>query len=436
MTAATSSKPSPKYIPLVIEQHSRYTPPPKREQMGDAAMQDLLRRSLSAQFADHQHFHSLPREITVPADVFSKTLQRADPGLEYFKKQCSGKVERAPWIDIPEADYKVILGSEESEIEQLNQLVGDYHSVDRSTLKWLSTRIERLNVIGDYLESLATQEKFISQKSTILLLNKAVQNKKEYLRQLLEIPPDEAITRYHRDDSARTDRRFEPITMRNDSTYSLKMKEFWGKFWLESIDPCHRRLANYYEFWMKTRPICKNYQSFFLWLESQPIPVNVPVVNYYSDAQLESCRITISNGVLTTPTGEIVNTDPKKRNIFVINLSKELYLETWKEGVWHNSLSRGKPVFGPGILHIEQGIIHRIAFESGHYLPTIEQSFQSFQILREMGVPFKEPFEFIYFENRNKYSILLSANSLDSSQKFYEAIHEQVKRKLISSNEF
>ncbi|EKE08001.1 MAG: hypothetical protein ACD_17C00399G0001, partial [uncultured bacterium] len=181
------------------------------------------------------------------------------------------------WIDIPRADYKAILATQESEIETLNQLIERYHFIDKSSLKCLSKRIESLVAISACLEQLAAREQSSDQRSTILLLNKAVQGKRTYLEKLLEIPSDEAITSYHLDYSPFVETRFEPLALRNNSTYSLKMKEFWGTFWLESIDPCHRRLANYYQFWLDTKPPARDYQSFFVWLESQPIPKNVPV---------------------------------------------------------------------------------------------------------------------------------------------------------------
>ncbi len=340
------------------------------------------------------------------------------------------------WIDIPRTDYKAILTTEEPEIETLNQLIEHYHSIDKSSLKYLTKRIESLVAISDFLKQMSMREKFSDQGPTILLLNKTVQGKRKYLEKILEIPSDETIVSYHLDYSSLSDISFEPLVLRNNSTYSLKMKEFWGRFWIESIDPCHRRLANYYQFWLNTKPPAPDYQSFFLWLESQPIPKNVPVVDYYSDTQLEACRIEIVNGYLRkSNTDELVNTDPARRNLFVIDLSKDLYLESFKDGVWHTSLSRGKPVLGAGLLQVEQGIVKTIAFESGHYLPSLEQSFQTMEIFREKGVCFQEPLEIIYFENRNKYKIMISKSDFKKYLDFNKAIH-QSQRELVSSNEF
>ena len=341
------------------------------------------------------------------------------------------------WIDIPHADYKVILATEEVEIECLNQLISKYHSINKSSLKVQLSRIELLEAISNYLESLASQEKFLNQKNTILLLKKTVQSKRGYLKQMLEIPSDEAISSYHLDYPPLLGTDYEVISLRNNISYSLKMKEFWGKFWLESIDPCHRRLANFYQFWLDTNPVSISYQSFFLWLESQPVSKNVPIVEYYSNTQLKSCCIEIIEGHLRkSDTHELVNTDSTKRNLFIIDLSKDLYLEAYKEGVWHTSLSCGKPILGAGLLQIEQGIIKVIAFESGHYLPSGKQNFQVLQILREKGACIKDPLEVIYFEDRNKYKVFLSAHHLKEYLHFNEALHETSKRELISLNEF
>jgi hypothetical protein len=341
------------------------------------------------------------------------------------------------WIDIPRADYQEILASQEEEIVFLNQLIAHYHSIDKTILEGQSDRIGLLEAISAYLEQMGAQDKFFEQRPTIQLLNKTVQNKKNYLEQLLKIPSDEEIISYHFDHFPLRDDGYEPLFLRNNITYSLRMKEFWGKFWLESIDPCHRRLANYYQFWLDTHPLSTDYRSFFLWMESQPIPKNVPFVDYYSDEKLDACRIEVEDGYLKNAfTHELVNTDSTKRNLFVIDLAKDLYLEPFKEGVWHTSLSRGKPILGAGLLKVKKGIVKTLAFECGHYLPSLEQSFQSLRVLRERGVRFKKPFEVVYFENRNKYKILISENNLDDYQHFYDAIHELSQRRLVSANEF
>jgi hypothetical protein len=341
------------------------------------------------------------------------------------------------WLDLPWSDYKVILAIDEPEIEHLNERITEYHALDKCSAETLSSRIDCLESISAYLQFLAAQKKFVEKKPLIFLLNEAIQGKQEYLRQIWHIPSDEEIAHYHLGPASSQEGDWMVFPLRNTFSYSIKMKEYWGSFWLESIDPCHRRLANYYQFWLNTHPASISYQTFFLWLESQLIPRNILTVKYYSDQQLESCRIEVNEGYLKKSDGqELAHTDPTKRNLFVISLSKNLYVEAHKEGVWHTSLSRGKPVLGAGLLQIDQGVITMVAFESGHYLPSLEHGFQTLQILREEGCRFKEPFDVIYFENRNKYKVSLLERQMQKYQDFDEAIHDPSKRELLSSNEF
>ncbi len=341
------------------------------------------------------------------------------------------------FVDIPTTDYREILACHETEIEYLNQLVEHYHSLDKSSSATQILRISSLQSIADYLNALSIQGKFSEIKSTIYLLKNHVQSKSEYIKKLLEIPTDQEIERYHLDFSTHLNREFVSIPMRNDLSYSLKMKENWGAFWLESIDPCHRRLANYYQFWLNTKPVNQSYQSFFLWLEEQPISVATPAVSYYSEEQLNKCLIEFESGYLiNNETKELVTTPKNSRNIFILNLEEQLYLETVSTGVWHNSLSLGKPVLCAGLLNVEDGLIHSVAFESGHYLPSQFQGFKFLKFLIEKNIRFKNSFELTYFENRNKYKVALNINCLESFEAFTKSMHDILKRELISSNEF
>ncbi len=341
------------------------------------------------------------------------------------------------WVDIPILDYKMLLGMDSGEIGCLNERVKYYHSIDKSSLGDLPERIRLLESIHDSVVQMAESEKFCEKKSLLKLLESMVQSKKEYLQHILEIPADEIIARYHLDYSLVSDSPCGIMSMRNTCSYSMKMKEFWGAFWLESIDPCHRRLANYYQFWLDTDPELKSYQSFFLWLETQYVPQNIPMVSYYSEGQLAACCVEIVDGYLVKKeTQEPVSTCRVKRNIFVMDLSQDLYIEQVTEGVWHSSLSCGKPVLGAGLMEIERGIVKMIALESGHYLPSIEQGFQFIKILMKNNARIVDPFELIYFENGKKYIVFLPLSCLDIYKNFDEAIHDPTKRQLVSSNEF
>lgn len=322
------------------------------------------------------------------------------------------------WIDIPQLDYKTVT---ELEIENLQESVNAYHAINKDKKESLGQRIAYLQTIEDILTK--------QQNSTCGLFAKMAQNKKNYLIALSQMPSDTTIWHYHQDYND-CDEGLKPLFLRNNSTYSIKMKEFWGAFWLESIDPCHRRLANYYAFWQQQLPQSPDYLSFFLWLETQAIPKYVPVVHYLSENELETHKITYSDGFLFDANKKPLNTVPEKRNLYIIDLQKNLYVITQRDGIWHTSLSQGKPVLGAGLLQVVDGVIKTINFESGHYLPSFEQSLQSIIILQEIGAKMQDPIEVIYFENRNKYRSRVPLKQICDKQTY------TVQRELLSTNEF
>lgn len=316
------------------------------------------------------------------------------------------------WIDLPQADYHRIIGSDDKEIDHLNDLIDAYHTLDKMNLE---TRIHHLMAISTYLKRL--------KQDNANLLNKLVQNKLDYLKKIVELPTDEEIEAYHT--SSLCDPSCKPMVLRNELSYSLKMKEFWGEFWVETADPCHRRLGNIYHHWLTTNPESKSYRSFFLWLETQWLDKHIPIVRYFDDRELEAYRMT-----------ELRDTSKEVRHLFIIDLKKELFVVPAKEGIWHSSLSRGRPVLGSGLISIEGGQIKKIAFESGHYLPTIEMGYQSLQLLMEKGYPFAEPFDICYFEDRKKYKISISKKCLFEYNAFICALQDPINRKQISNDEF
>jgi hypothetical protein len=341
------------------------------------------------------------------------------------------------WLDLPNVGFEEIFQPPTDESCRLTEMVIKYHLVPKSSKEHLCERIEKLEAICVYLKQLYEVESFQGQKSTLQLLEAHTQKKINYLRALLEIPSDEEVISYHLDFSLLNDPRYIAMPLRNNGSYSLKMKEFWGNFWLESVDPCHRRLADYYRFWQSTSPQVSNYLSFFLWLETEPVPKYVPVVRYFTKDECEKRQVVVRDGCLMkVATGEFLTTSLQSRNLFVIDLQKRLFVETWGDGIWHTSLTAGKPVLGAGLLHAENGVIKRICFESGHYLPSLSQGYQAIKILLEQNASFVDPIEIIYFDKRNKYKARISPEDLQEEKKFMEEIFSESKRELLATSEF
>jgi len=336
------------------------------------------------------------------------------------------------WIEPPKTDYHQIIGSQAKEIDTLNRLVEAYHGICKCLL---TKRIEKLEEISAFLAQLMQDETFAPCKSTLNLLNELVTKKGNYLKKLTQLPSDEEIEAYHCDTSYLGDSNYQAMILRKDLNFSLKMREFWGAFWLETVDPCHRRLGNHYHHWLNTNPSSKTYFAFFLWLEKKKIDTHIPVVRYFDDQELEDCRLSVLNGRLMKKLAPLT-TQTNVRNLFVIDLKKELFLAAREEGVWHTSLSRGRPVLASGLLDVENGIVTRVAFESGHYLPDLSLGYQTLQLLVEKGVSFSDPFEVIYFEDRKKYKIPISKECLFEYNAFIYAIHDSINREQISNDEF
>lgn len=339
------------------------------------------------------------------------------------------------WIDLPYDDYQIILGMSEDDdqVRDINRIVQEYHLIPKDLNELLPLRINYLEKLKTFLYQIENKENFPAIKLLIDLTTK----KLNYLIALSKIPEFDEIEAYHLNFNVSSN--YKPIFLRNNMTYSLKMKEHWGAFWLETIDPCHRRLAHLYKFWLDhVSPLSQtDYLSFFLWLETQCVQKHIPIVKYYSDDEILKCQIGIDNGYLITSNSqELLTTPLNKRNVFIINLDEELFIETCSEGIWHTTLSLGKPVLAVGLMDVDRGMVKRISFESGHYLPDIKQSFQSIQILVDKGVRFVDPFELIYFENRNKYMITLPIDQIQDYEQLQKAMQDEFEKIRISTNEF
>lgn len=248
---------------------------------------------------------------------------------------------------------------------------------------------------------------------------------------LCTLPSKQQVIQYHTSDNPHA------LALRNNITYSLKMHEYWGGFWLESIDPCHRRLAHYYVVWKEQKPECKDYLSFFLWLETQYVPPSILSVKYLNEKECSPFEAMIDNGrIISKQSKTPLSTPVATKYIYTITLDERLYVAPWGNGIWHTSFSCGKPVLGSGLLTIENGRITGISFESGHYLPSIEQGYRSLIWFQNHSVFIENPLQITYFLNRKKYTTLLTEEEYsDSSCFIYHLEHPHIST-TVSINEF
>ncbi|KAG9150719.1 hypothetical protein Leryth_002889 [Lithospermum erythrorhizon] len=171
-----------------------------------------------------------------------------------------------------------------------------------------------------------------------------------------------------------------------------KARKLALQHWLEAIDPRHRyghNLQFYYVYWLQ----CESKQPFFYWLDiGEGKEVNHEkcarsklqhqCIKYLGPMERKEFEVIIEDGRLKyKQNGNYLDTreGPKDTKwIFVLSVSKELYVGQKKKGTFqHSSFLAGGATLSAGRLVVEDGILQAVWPHSGHYLPT-EENFQEF----------------------------------------------------------
>lgn len=174
-----------------------------------------------------------------------------------------------------------------------------------------------------------------------------------------------------------------PLIFVNKFIFDFKLPAYWGLFWLEALDPCHRFLTGHYIKWQEEDPAT----PFFLWLEEQEIPYNAIQVTFIDESEMPKYQLEIKDGIFVSAVDKkaISFDNSNQEYIFVMNLKKQLFAIAGNESIRHSSLSHGKPVLGAGALKIYNGKLTYIDAESGHYQPTPIALVQILKLLEQQG---------------------------------------------------
>lgn len=347
------------------------------------------------------------------------------------------------WTDLPVTDYSHIMGYSSDRVKCLGSMIDNYQRIPKDDKKLLSQRIAKLKLVDEFLESWKLESNSNSEINLLNLIRRHVQSRNNYLCFLLWLTEnskiaEEQLDNWHLGLSKTNKNIYTPLILRNDITYSVKMKEFWGGFWSETIDPCHRRLGNYYQLWMTSNADKQSIASFFMWLDAQSVPKSCPVVRYLDSVEQKKYLISVKNELLYYGIDEAIplTTTNEQLNLFIIDLDKNLYIAKAGQGIWHTSFTCGKPVFAAGQMKVKDGVIVGIAFDSGHYLPSPSLFYQAIEILKEMKVTFSNELTIIYYIDRNKYSIAIASSALQSENYFLKAIFDKDLRTVMSTCNF
>ena len=163
------------------------------------------------------------------------------------------------WIDIPIGDLRKILFIYDSKLDNLNNIIRDYHKISKTEWNTVEERIEALRNIQQ--ESMKVH-KLLSIKdkgrrrylayNSYKIYNIAF-NKEQYLRKLLDLRIFDFSKLY---DVSQFPKKYTPLFIKNKNLYNFKYDIPWGHFLLGIVDPAHRRNLNaYYISWNNN---CKN----------------------------------------------------------------------------------------------------------------------------------------------------------------------------------
>jgi hypothetical protein len=286
---------------------------------------------------------------------------------------------RGAWIDIPTAVY--ILPTEHQN-GQIGKLINLYHSIEKTRLNLIDQRISTLESI--HQEILNTVDKVAHDpnlKKSLQNLNVLVQKKSWYLKEVKAIYNNPLPHKKLLD--IQTHENMVPLTLVNKVLYNFKSPIYWGLYYLEVLDPCHRLLTPQYLKWKNANTNI----PFFLWLETQEIPYYAAQVTFLDKEEIEKCRLDVDKGLLVRNTNKEVAdfARPDQEYLFIITLDKKLIVVEGNERIRHTSLSHGKPVLGSGAVKIKNGKVIYLDTECGHYQPPPESILQVMQILAEQG---------------------------------------------------
>lgn len=316
-----------------------------------------------------------------------------------------------PWIDIPYDNYETLSPLSNQSLDTLNILVRNYHNISKTSLEKMSERIHALSLISDHLDKKIESEKNKVFKKFLIHINDITKNKKWYLSELKKNFDNnnfdyEYLREYHTDLSGLSSTH-KPLYLCNKRMYDSLNGQYWGEYWIETIDPVHRQLTTFHDLWKKEKVNKPNLPLFFLWLEEQNLSKDVLYLNFMNELELAKQTVFVKDGLLyfnVSGRNELVDfCDKSHEYIFNVDLKGNLIVVPASKTIHHVSMSHGKPLLGCGNMLICKGVIKAIELESGHYLPSIENGLQILKIFKEKNIPLNPATLFTYYHNHEKH---------------------------------
>lgn len=322
------------------------------------------------------------------------------------------------WVDFPNEKIEFYINDIHGVNYEINELIKEYHAIKKDEFSEIGERIVKLKRINQLLIQMATNPALHNKSGTLHRLAKAAIYKVKYLQELQDIYKNkkytpESMREYHLETSNKAIyRNYQPLFLVNKLMYDAKLPTFWGYYWLESIDPCHRQLTDYYLKWQES----DSTKPFFMWLEMQSIPYYIPAINYFNNDELAKNIVNIRDGKLLNAQRRPLNAmEPEIVYLFAIMPDKTFYITKGSSSVRHTSITKGKPVLASGEIKVSNGIVTYWNTESGHYQPNISDALQTALLFKDLGINLSDNCQTMYYSNDGKeikpcLQVLVTAN--------------------------
>jgi hypothetical protein len=306
---------------------------------------------------------------------------------------------RPGWVDLPPNRLLTRI-PEVIQDKLLTDLILEYHDIPKDEVPRLPDRCIALDRISQHIESAISAG---SSSKTLSNLRTTALKKRGYLERLSRLYKNEVLLPgaeiY---DTHKIKSYFEDIrplrekqqVLNNKVHYDSKSARFWGEYWLEVTDPCHRPLEHYKEQWLQDGAL----KPFFMWLETHEVSPYHARMDYLRPAERMLNKLTVADG-LVHKGHQVFTTAYNSEHLLVINQDLEIISHPSSEFVRHISLTAGKPVLAAGSIKTLEGIPTEIHSDSGHYLPDEAVGRQMLELLKSKGFQIDDSIPFFYFRN-------------------------------------
>ncbi len=290
------------------------------------------------------------------------------------------------WVELPTFDEIQASPYFGTFKERLKADLDAYHKLDKTSVSELIPRRKILEDIFSYWKAAHWPD---GLDRWARWLSGRLQNKARHLAALEHLlrehwPHPEMLKSWHCAESSDLGT---PLVLTQKLYVCPERGSYWGDYWLQSLDPCHRYLPELQRQW---RMLPEPKPPYPLWLEHFSYTEAAPFFYYFNETEKAQTRLRIIDGKLCQQSGRPLHCSERQHYLFVIDLDGSFYAAREAAHLCHASFTRGRAVLGSGILQAREGTLVHLKFESGHYLSALDEWQQALRLLAKAGIHWPE----------------------------------------------